>query len=209
MNVSRYEVPTFAWRLAVAALAGALLVTALLAGAIMLHGAPPTPRDLLLDASTWTIDHGTLDRDHVQLRPASNLIGTALYPIESPTFTFQSRIQIDQAGVAAGLIYAAQDANHFSAFLISPDGYFTLSDYAAGVWQERVSWRTWPHIRRDAESNALRVECTAVGCTFFVNDEWTWHINDRAAAEAIGVAARSLLTDPNDTAHFDQIELWD
>ena len=66
-------------------------------------------------------------------------------------------------------------ANHFTAFLISGDGYFRVSDYRNGVWIDRVPWRAWPHIRRDGTRQCpARRMPTDETCTFFVNDEWTW-----------------------------------
>ena len=206
--MSRYEVPTFAWRLAVAALSAILLLTVLLSGLILLQGMPPAPpQNLLLNATAWTLEHGALDHDHLRLQPVSNTIGVAFYPSDMPTLTLQVQLQIDRAEVAAGLIYAAQDADHFSAFLISPDGYFALSDYAAGHWQFRRDWQTWPHIQRGTTTNRLRVECVAAACTFFINDEWTWHIDDRVAGPVIGLVAYELRPDGGGSARFEQIEM--
>jgi hypothetical protein len=121
----------------------------------------------------WTVRSGDRKADRLVLRPMAHSIGLALRPIDSPAFTLQARVAFNQPQGAAGLIVQADDVNHFSAFLISGDGYFRLSDYRNGTWIDRVAWRAWPHIRRDGAANVLRAECQSDICTFFVNDEWT------------------------------------
>jgi hypothetical protein len=106
---------------------------------------------------------------------------------------------------AAGLIVQADDANHFSAFLISGDGYFRVSDYRNGVWIDRAAWRAWPHIQRDGTANVLRAECQADACTFFVDDEWTWQEPGLCATREIGVVADASSTHDPVEARFDQI----
>ena len=120
------------------------------------------------------IRSGSAESDRLVLRPAAGSIGLALRPIDSATFTLQARVTFVPPQGAAGLIVQAADPDHFSAFLISGDGYFRVSDYRNGVWIDRAAWRAWPHIRRDGAANVLRAECQSDACTFFVNDEWTW-----------------------------------
>jgi hypothetical protein len=174
--MSRYIPPVTqrAWRFALGSLAivaSATVITALLISAASRAidaALVPLPLD-----GQWLIRAGRAETDQVVLNPAADAIGTALYPIAAPAFTLQARIDLQDSAGSGGLIVQAEDADHFTAFLISGDGYFRVSDYRNGAWIDRVAWRAWPHIRR-AGGNVLRAECGSNRCTFFVNDEWTW-----------------------------------
>jgi hypothetical protein len=153
----------------------------------------------------WVIRSGSAKSDRLVLRPAPGSSGLALRPIDSSTFTLQTRVAFVPPQGAAGLIVQAADLDHFSAFLISGDGYFRVSDYRNGVWIDRAAWRAWPHIRRDGAANVLRAECQWDACTFFVNDEWTWHEPGLSATREIGVVANAPSTRDPFEAQFDQI----
>ncbi|HTP09867.1 MAG TPA: hypothetical protein VMP08_16535, partial [Anaerolineae bacterium] len=131
---------------------------------------------------------------------SANSIGLALHPIDSSSFTLQARVAFDATQGSGGLIVQADDPDHFTAFLISSDGYFRVSDYRNGVWIDRAAWRAWPHIQHDGATNVLRAECGSDRCTFFVNDEWTWQEQRVPATHAIGVLANGTAE-----ARFDQI----
>jgi hypothetical protein len=152
----------------------------------------------------WQIRSGTR-ADRLVLNPTALAIGVALRPIATqPTgFTLQTRVTFNQPTGAAGLIVQADDADHFVAFLISPDGYFRLSDYRNGTWIDRVPWRAWPHIRREDSPNTLRAECRGETCTFFVNDEWTWQAESIAATSQVGVVAAESGASSNEEVGFD------
>ena len=154
----------------------------------------------------WTIEAGAQEPNRLVLRPAASSIGLALHPIETEAFGLQARVTFGTTGGSAGLIVQAADADHFSAFLISSDGYFRLSDYRNGVWIDRVAWRAWPHIRRDGAANWLRAECAAEACTFFVNDEWTLQAEDVPATHWLGFVAVAPEADAAFEASFDQLE---
>jgi hypothetical protein len=153
----------------------------------------------------WQIRSGVATPDRLVLNPTASAIGVALRPIATQPegFTLQTRIQFNQPTGAAGLIVQADDADHFVAFLISPDGYFRLSDYRTGTWIDRVSWRAWPHIRRDGQANTLRAECRGETCTFFVNDEWTWQAESIAATSQVGVVAAESGARSTEEVEFD------
>ena len=153
----------------------------------------------------WQIRSGVATPDRMVLNPTAAAIGVALRPIATqPTgFTLQTRVTFNQPTGAAGLIVQADDADHFVAFLISPDGYFRLSDYRNGTWIDRVPWRAWPHIRRNGQANILRAECRGETCTFFVNDEWTWQAESIAATSQVGVVAARPGASPMEEVGFD------
>ncbi len=194
------------WRVAVASpviAASAALIAALL---IAVQG-QVTRASLIFNSldSGWVIRSGSSKSDQLVLRPAAGSIGLALRPIDSSTFTLQTRVALVPSQGAAGIIVQADDVDHFSAFLISGDGYFRVSDYRNGVWIDRATWRAWPHIHRDGTPNVLRAECQADACTFFVNDEWTWHESGMVAPREIGVVADAPSSSDPFEARFDQL----
>ena len=194
------------WRVAVAS--PVIAASAALIAALLIAAQGQATRASLafvpLD-NGWLIQSGSLESDQLVLRPAAGSIGLALRPIDSSSFTVQTRVAFVPSQGAAGLIVQADDADHFSAFLISGDGYFHVSDYRNGVWIDRAAWHAWPHIHRDGSPNVLRVECQSGDCTFFVNDEWTWHESGMAATREIGVVADAQSRREPFEARFDQV----
>jgi hypothetical protein len=147
----------------------------------------------------WTIRSGWKEADRLVLEPAANSIGLALHPIDPSRFTLQARVNLENSSGSGGLIVQADDVDHFTAFLISRDGYFRVSDYRSGAWLDRAAWRAWPHIRRDGSPNVLRAECGSGSCTLFVNDEWTWQEQEVPTTHWIGVISAGT------AARFDQV----
>jgi hypothetical protein len=198
-----------AWR---AASAGLIIVTSvvIIATLLVARQGQAINMALIFDhfAEGWTIRSGSAEADRVVLRPTARSIGLALRSIDSPVNMLQTRVAFDPPQGAAGLIVQADDADHFSAFLISGDGYFRISDYRNGVWIDRVAWRAWPHIRRAGTANVLRAECQSDTCTFFVNDEWTWQEAGLPAARWIGVIADAQSVKEPFEARFDQLGRW-
>ena len=207
--MSRYapdQISRLSWRLAVAGLTIVTSVAMVAALLISRQGqaltAALTP--VLVDED-WAIRSGSVEAGRLVLQPAAHSIGLALHPIESSAFTLQTRVAFNSPQGAAGLIVQADDLDHFSAFLISGDGYFRVGDYRNGRWIDRVAWRAWPHIRRDGSANVLRAECQSGVCTFFVNDEWTWQEHALPAARRIGLIADAQAASGPFEARFDQI----
>ncbi len=153
----------------------------------------------------WTIQAGALSSDRLVLQPMVSSSGVALHPIETDTFGLQARLTLNTPESSAGLIVQAADANHFSAFVISGDGYFRFGDFRNGAWTDRVAWRAWPHIRRAGAANWLRVECAAKACTFFVNDEPTLQVKDVSATRWLGFVAQAPEAGAAFEAEFDQL----
>jgi len=194
------EISSRSWRNAVMSLA--IVTGTILSAALLIAGQGRAIDTALIFTQLdeqWTIRSGRSEADRLVLDPAANSIGTALHPIASSSFTLQARIDLEAAQGSGGLIVQADDADHFTAFLISHDGYFRISDYRNGVWIDRVTWRAWPHIRRDGTANVLRAECRSDSCTFFVNDEWTWQENGIPTTPWIGAVADGT------EARFDQL----
>jgi hypothetical protein len=186
------------WRLTIGLLIGVSAITISLAFIIAASGQPST-RSMLWAGfdDQWSITSGAIAHDRLQLRP----IGVALRPIDSSAFAFEARLVDNES--SAGLIVEARDERSFVAFLLSRDGYFSLGEMRDGAWIDRVTWRAWPHVRRGDQSNVLRAECDRSACTFFVNDEWTWHATDLPAGNKVGLLARDT-----GAAIFDQVTAW-
>jgi hypothetical protein len=200
------QISRLSWRLAAAGLmfvSSAVIIAALLIswqGQARTAALTPVRSD-----EQWAIRAGRAEADGLTLQPAARSLGLALHPIESPAFTLQTRVAFNSPQGAAGLIVQADDLDHFSAFLISGDGYFRVSDYRNGAWIDRAAWRAWPHIRRAGSANVLRAECQSHACTFFVNDEWTWQEYALPAARRIGLIADAQAASDPFEARFDQI----
>ncbi len=207
--MSRHDpspITPLAWRVAVNSIV--LMTGAVIIAVLLIAGQGRTIYAALMPDhfdEQWTIRSGRVEDDRLVLRPAAHSIGLALRPINSPTFTLQTRIAFNQPQGAAGLIVQADDVDHFSAFLISGDGYFRVSDYRNGAWIDRAAWRAWPHIRRSGAANLLRAECQSGTCTFFVNDEWTWQERTLPAPRWIGLAAEAQSVGAPFEARFDQL----
>ena len=200
------QISLLSWRIALAGLAA---VTGVVIFAALLIAGPgeATNAALNLDRGDlhWTVRSGRVEAaNRLVLRPAAHSIGLALRPVDSLTFTLQARLVFTPTEGAAGLIVQADDPDHFSAFLISGDGYFRVSDYRSGAWIDRAAWRAWPHIRRDGAANVLRAECQPEKCTFFVNDEWTWQERGVIATHWIGVVADARSASAPFEVEFDQ-----
>jgi hypothetical protein len=206
--MSRYvpEISPRSWRFAVVTLvmvAGAVLIVALLIANLR----RAIDAALIFDRfdEQWTIRSGRAEADRLVLQPAAGSIGLALHPIASSAFTLQAGVALTSTQGAAGLIVQADDFDHFSAFLISGDGYFRVGDYRNGAWIDRAAWRAWPHIRRDGTVNTLRAECQADTCTFFINDEWTWQEFALPATRTIGLIADAQTASKPVAATFDRV----
>jgi hypothetical protein len=199
MSRHALEISSRAWRVALISLAA--ITSAVVIAALLIAGqgqALNTPLIFNQRAEQWLIRSGRAEADRLALRPAANSIGLALHPIASSPFTLQARVTLAEAAGSGGLIAQAADRDRFTAFLISRDGYFRVSDYRNGAWIDRAAWRAWPHIRRDGP-NVLRIECGSDRCVFFVNDEWTWQEQGVPATRWIGVVAAGS------AAWFDQV----
>ncbi len=207
--MSRYapnRISLLSWRLAIAGLismTGAVIIAALLIsrqGQALQAVLTPAHVD-----EHWAIRSGRMEADRLVLQPAAHAVALALRPIEPAAFVLQARVAFNSPQGAAGLIVQSDDLDHFSAFLISGDGYFRVSDYRNGAWNDRAAWRAWPHIRRDGSANVLRAECQALTCTFFVNDEWTWQERALPVTRWIGLVADAQAARAPFVARFDQI----
>jgi len=72
-----------------------------------------------------------------------------------------------------------------------------------------VDWQQFPHIRRGAQTNRLRVTCAGPTCHFYINDEYVTMVEDREwPAGDVGPWARSR-GDVALTVRFLGVRIWD
>lgn len=106
-----------------------------------------------------------------------------------------------------GLVYRAQDAAHYYAFVIASDGYYSIIRAEGKDLIPLVAWQQFPHVTRGTEVNRLLVRCTGPTCSFRVNEEHVTTIeDDRWLVGDVGLWARTL----NDHAavEFSTARLW-
>ncbi len=77
-----------------------------------------------------------------------------------------------------GLIYRAQDAEHYYTFAVGGDGYYAVLRVEGQRATELVAWQQFPHIRRGQQANRLRVSCTGAACRFTINNEYAVTVED-------------------------------
>lgn len=71
-----------------------------------------------------------------------------------------------------GLVYRAQDTGDYDVFAVGSDGYYAVLRVVDGEPVPLVDWRQFPHVRRGAGPNRLRLDCDGSACRFYVNDEY-------------------------------------
>lgn len=106
-----------------------------------------------------------------------------------------------------GLIYRAQDAEHYYAFAVGSDGYYAVIRRDGEDVIPLVAWQQFPHIRRGPQANRLLVTCVASSCSFRINDEYATTVeDDRWLSGDVGLWARSF--DGEVAAQYATIRLW-
>jgi D-aminopeptidase len=69
-------------------------------------------------------------------------------------------------------------------------------------------WQGWPHVRRGAAANRLRVRCEGATCRFYVNGEFTAEVTDNTfLAGDVGLWAQTFSDDALDVV-FEGMRLW-
>ncbi|NLE43496.1 MAG: hypothetical protein GX620_02140 [Chloroflexi bacterium] len=107
-----------------------------------------------------------------------------------------------------GLVFRAQDTEVYDVFAVGGDGYLAVLHFAGGVVTPLLPWQQFPHIRRGASENRLRLSCSQATCRFYVNDEYVDAVEYDATAGSIGVWATSP-SDAQVTAAFTAIQVWE
>lgn len=209
------QVSRCAWRaivLAWAATVGAIGLALLAIGAQpdARRAVPVWSEEFDSPSGEWLIDpgQGIVATGRLRLFPR---------PIGSPALALHALLAADfiaeaQAGVSAGstnngygIVVGGEGV--LTAFLISGDGYFSVVCYASWTWTETLPWQSWPHIRRGAASNTLRLECQGSVCAFYVNEEFTTELEIENGREAIGLIAWRYSAERL-TVEFENLSVW-
>jgi hypothetical protein len=106
-----------------------------------------------------------------------------------------------------GLVYRAQDNDHYYAFVIGSDGYYAILQVAEEI-VTLVDWQQYPHIHRGLQTNRLRVACTGATCDCFINDEYATTIEDSSWLEGdVGLWVRGC-DGGSTTVKFHSARVW-
>lgn len=106
-----------------------------------------------------------------------------------------------------GLMYRAQDASHYYALAVGPDGYYAIVRAEGGNLTSLVEWNQFPHIVRGLDANRLLVMCDGPTCTFRLNDEYVTDVtDDRWLSGDVGLWARSR--DGKLLVQYPSVDLW-
>jgi hypothetical protein len=119
-----------------------------------------------------------------------------------------ARSLIASEDVGYGLLYRYQNpANHY-LFAVGGDGYYTIAVVLEGTLTPLRAWQGWPHVRRGAATNRLRVRCEDAVCRFFINGEFAAEvIDDTFLAGDLGLWSQTFSDDALDVV-FEKVRLW-
>jgi hypothetical protein len=125
---------------------------------------------------------------------ASAEAARAIDLLERPpgAFTFEAVATV-QSGAdfnGYGLVFHAQDAAHYTAFAVGSDGYLSVLTVSGEEETELLAWQAFPHIRRGAGPNRLRVSCAEGTCRFWINDEVVAALPDEGGGGEVGLWVR-------------------
>lgn len=216
--------PTWLWWGSVSALAAVLLAGLGLMAALALGWRSPTPHrlpDWTAADSVWS-KHGdgtmtSADADSQQppaalrvrlSQPEQRAWAIASQHITDFDLELDARLLLSSEDVGYGLLYRYQDPANTYLFAIGGDGYYTIAVVQKGVLTPLRAWQQWPHVRRGAAVNRLRVRCVGATCCFYVNGEFTAEITDEAfLAGDLGLWAQTFSDGPLDVV-FEEVRLW-
>ncbi len=107
-----------------------------------------------------------------------------------------------------GLVYGYRDPANYHLFAVGGDGNYAIMAVADGRRRALRPWQPWPHVRRGAARNRLRIECRAANCRFYVNGEFTAEVHHGAAeAGQVGLFAQTF-SDGSLTLACEALSLW-
>ena len=210
-------VPLWLWRGYLALIVLGLVIGLGLVAALALGWRSPTPHrppDWTAPDLVWR-QYGegwsaTTDADHqIQLAGSDQRAwAVASQPVADFELQLDVRSLLPSEDVGYGVLYRYQDAANYYLFAIGGDGYYTIALVHQGELTPLQLWQPWPHVRRGAATNRLRVRCRASTCRFFLNDEFTAEIQDGTFPRGdVGLWAQTF----SDTAlkvSFEGLRLW-
>ena len=188
-----------------------------LAAALLLGWRSPTPHrapDWTFDDLLWT-QYGdgsvTMADDGYQMR-LSQPYQRAWAVADQPVADFEAEVVVHSLfpseDVGFGLLYRYQDQANYYLFAVGGDGYYTVAVVQEGELTPLQVWQQWPHIRRGAAINRLRVRCEDTRCQFHINDEFTAETrNDVILTGYLGLWAETF-SDGGLEVVFEKVRLW-
>jgi len=209
--------PWLCWA-GVSLLATVLLVGLSLIAALALGWRAPTPRR----SPDWTADDapmlqaqgdGTLTLTPAGYRwhlsaPDQHSWATIGRRVTHFDIELLARSSLDSEDIGYGVLYRYQDRDNYYLFAVAGDGYYTIAVVRDGHRIPIRDWQEWPHVRRGAASNRLRVRCRDATCRFYVNGEFTAEITDRTFLTGdLGLWVETF-SDPALIVTFEQVRLW-
>jgi len=205
------------WRVGVGFLIAVFATGLGMIAAFQLGWRSPTPHrspDLTLGAADWTwfgegVSLPTEAGYHVHLaHPDAGAWATAGRRFGDGEIELRVRSLTPAEDVGFGLLWRYQDAANHYLFTIGGDGYYTVALVRAGELIPLRPWQQWPHVRRGAAVNRLRVRCQGPVCRFFINDEFTAEVTDTTFLSGdVGLWAQTF-SDPALDVAFEEFQVW-
>ena len=95
-----------------------------------------------------------------------------------------------ESGAEYGLVFAWQDATHYSAVLVNGNGYAEAYRLEGTQRSDWFKWQQWPNILVGTASNRVRVDVSGTRIVARINDEFLVEATTQAQGR-IGLFARS------------------
>jgi len=193
-----------------------------LAAALALGWRSPTPRrppDWTAPGSVWR-EHGDstaifddADNQQASLRvrltqPDQRAWATAGHKVSDFDLELDTRSLISSEDIGYGLLYRYQNPANTFLFAIGGDGHYTIAVIQNGTLTPLRAWQQWPHVRRGAAANRLRVRCVGAVCRFYINGEFTAEVTDDAFLSGdLGLWTQTFSDHALDVI-FEELRLW-
>lgn len=199
------EVPRWLWYTVVGALALAVATALALIVALALGWNNPRPSG----PPDWDADG--LPR-RLEAPPDSTVVDLLGYPDSVPDDFILEGTMAAVSGPdfnGYGLAYRALDADRYTVFAVGSDGYYGVLRVESDDMTALVEWQQFPHIRRGAQTNRLRVACSGRSCDFYINDEYAASVEDDSWLHGdFGLWVRSFEEEVV-AVEFDAVRVWE
>jgi hypothetical protein len=140
--------------------------------------------------------------------PTPGTQAAAIQQVDDFDLELDTRALISSADAGYGLLYRYQNPDNFYLFAIGSDGYYTIAVVQDGALIPLRAWQQWPHVRRGAATNRLRVRCKGSTCRFHINGEFTAEvIDDTFLAGGFGLWGQTF-SDTILKVVFEETRLW-
>ena len=205
-------VPSSLWRSSVILFIGHMLIGLGVLAALALGWRSPTPRRAPDSVWSWTGDgSATLTDNGYQLhllQPNQRAWATAGQQVADFDLELNTRSLLSSEDVGYGLLYRYQNPANYYLFTVGGDGYYTIAVVQDSALTPLRVWQQWPHVRRGAAANRLRVRCEGEVCHFFINGESTATVvDDTFASGDLGLWAQTFSDDVLNVV-FEDTLLW-